>query len=480
MSQIIAIELDRSGLRAALVDDASTRPRVAHLACVEGDTPETAADIATALRKSLPDVRWSRARLVGVVAGDQLRCRLLELPPVPDAELPDIVRMQAAREFASAEGQAVVDYLPLSHDESAPRTVLAATIEAEDLSLIEQVADELDAPLEQVVTRGGAATSLAERIDPRLREGSHLVVSAAGDGVDLTAVESGVPTLLRSTRLSQDAGPQALASESRRTGAMAAQQSGRRIESTAIMGFEAGAEWKGAVTLGLVDALVDSYGLSDDDKELAPRLSGVIGAALNRADETRPAFDFLHPRRPVKDNSQQRRLIWLGGAAAACVILGIALAYSKQWSLDRQITSKESLVKAETQRVEDFAPIRQQAAAVEKWLATDVNWLDELERLGRQLRPQTLDDKEFPADQDVYLRSFTATRATERNASGGRIDVRAVSRNPFSYDEIEQRLRDDTHEVETSQGSSAAGGGLYSWETQTFLRVEHPEDGEMP
>lgn len=76
--------------------------------------------------------------------------------------------------------------------------------------------------------------------------------------------------------------------------------------------------------------------------------------------------------------------------------------------------------------------------------------------------------------------SFTATRSTLRDQTGGKIDLRAVSRSPYSYDELEQRLRDEHHQVETSQGTMAAEGGAYRWETQTALRVEKPSEEELP
>ncbi len=472
MSLTVAIEIDRTRLRAAVVEGSATgRLAITRLVSIEASQPGSAASLATGLREALPDVRWSRAHLVGVIGGDQVRCRLLNLPPSPNSELADMVRLQAAREFSTAEESMVVDYVPLSGDETAPRSVLAASIGVNDLGLLRQLAAALDASLEQLVPRGCGAATLAMRQDPALREGSHLVVAAAPEAADLVVIESGEPSLLRSARVRADAAEQMIYSEARRTRAMASQQTGRRTDSTVLVGCHAPPGKSDFRELDLQVLLTGDYQLAESDCEMATELSGVIGAAIDLAEEKKPPIDFLHPRKPVQDNSARRRATVLSIAAAACVLLGFAWAYARVWSLQQEVSSAQSLLKTQQKRIEDAAPIRQRAEAVDQWLATDVNWLDELERLGRQLRPEPLDSKEFPAKEDVYLSQFTASRSTQRDVAGGAISIRTLSRGPFSYDEIEERLRDDTHVVETSSGGTAPNAGDYSWETQTNLRV---------
>lgn len=477
MSQVVAFEFDRQGVRAAVADEADAR--VSRIAQVDRADIETGEQLADALRSALPDVRWQRATLVAVLAGEQLRCRLLKLPPCPDGELPDMVRMQAVREFALTEHDAV-DYVPLTFDAAETRSVLAATVESDDLEMCKAAARALDANLARAVARGSSAAELMTKLDPSLAGGAHLIAVAAPESVDLVLLENGAPSLLRSARAPGDAASQAVVSEARRTAAMAAQQTGRRVDSTHLVGFQAPPGKPDLTELDAVGYLEQHHGLAAEEGVAASKLVGVAAAAISAAQESSPTFDFLHPRRPVVDNSGRRRQVLLAIAAASVVVLGLGFDYSRAWKLKQEISARQDELREKKNGIEEWAPIREKAAAIDNWLETDVNWLDELERLGRQIRPAPLKTEDFPADTDAHLTQFTATRATQRDQTGGTIDLRAVSRSRYSYDEIEQRLRDDRHQVETTQGTLTAGGGAYDWETQTSLRVEKPTEEELP
>ncbi|MCA9242012.1 MAG: hypothetical protein KDA37_17500 [Planctomycetales bacterium] len=469
MAQSVAIEFDRAGVRAAVVEGGA----LVRAARIEAPESESAAAIAAALRTALPEVRWSRAEVVGVVAGDQLRCRLLKLPPAPDADLPDMVRMQAGREFAASDDLGVVDYVPLSGDEATQRLVLVAALSNDDLHLLKQLAGELDTSLERVTPRGLGSASLAMRVDPSLAAGSRMVIAAAEESADLVVLQAGKPSLIRTARVRPDDELAAMRSEARRTSAMASQQTGERVESQCFIGYAELPTQTASVGLSLAPLLTSRGKLSGAEVDAAGRLSGVIGAALDLHEEAAAAIDFLHPHQPTKDNTQQRRLVLLAAAAAASVLLGIGWCYLRLWSLDNEVAEKQDAIRQQQLKVEQLQPTRERAEAVAQWLATDVDWLDEIERLGRKLRPVPLDQEPYPADSDVFLRALDATPNTARNSRGGRIDITTASKTPYSYDEIEQGLRDEDHSVETSVSSLSTSGDQYRWEAKTTLRVEN-------
>lgn len=476
MAQSIAIEFDRTGVRAAVVEgDVLIRA-----ARIEAPDSESAVALAAALRTALPEVRWSRAEVVGVVAGDQLRCRLLKLPPAPDADLPDMVRMQAGREFSGSEDLGVVDYVPLSGDENSQRLALVAAISNDDLQLLKQLAKELDCTLARVTPRGLGSASLAMRVDSSLASGSRMVIAAAEESADLVVLQSGKPSLIRTARVKPEDEQAAMRSEARRTSAMASQQTGERVESQCYIGYAELPSQTASVGLGLAGFLASQSKLSAAEVDAAGRLSGVIGAALDLHKESAAAIDFLHPRQPTKDTSGKRRQILLAAAAAASVLLGIGWCYTRLWSLDNEVAAKRDAIREQQKKAEELQPTRDRADAIDRWLATDVDWLDEIERLGRKLRPVPLTQEPYPADSDVYLRALDATPNTARNASGGRIDMTTASKTPYSYDEIEQGLRDDEHSVETSVSSLSTSGDEYRWEAKTTLRVEKSRAEDAP
>lgn len=481
MTQTIAIEIDHPELRVAVVEKGPAGPAVQALRMLDISSAAQPEQQAAMLEKELPDVRWSRATLVGVVGGDQLLCRMLKLPPSPDAELPEMVRLQAAREFAADEKATVVDFVPLSGDESTPHSVLAAVVDNDTFAALKALAKALDAPLDRLVARGFGAASLALRLSPECGEGAHLVVAAAPDGADLTVLEDGGPSLVRSARIREDAPDQAVAAEVRRTTAMAAQQIGRRLDSVVVLGYSPSLPNLATTEVDVVGRLRGEFGLpSEATADVTKKLTGSIGAALDGAEDVTPAIDFMHPRKAPKDTSSRRRMIVLGSAAAVLLVAGVLFAYSRLWRLEQQIESANTLLASKQEVIDQWQPQMEQAAQIERWMATDVDWLDELDWLSKTIRTQPLSAEEFPAEADAYLRQFVATEAGDRNAAaagGGRMDLTTRARSYGRLGQIEGLLRDERHVVDPGPTQDVPDGGAYIIQATQEVRVMKPTEG---
>jgi hypothetical protein len=119
------------------------------------------------------------------------------------------------------------------------------------------------------------------------------------------------------------------------------------------------------------------------------------------------------------------------------------------------------------------------AAAVERWLATDLPWLDGLDRLSQRLRPKPLAEKDFPVAEDLVATQLIMYRPPATDAAAGRIDLRAIARNSAALAALEHRLRDERHQVSTGQGrSDPTTVPGYEWGFNLQVGVVRPSEEE--
>jgi hypothetical protein len=198
--------------------------------------------------------------------------------------------------------------------------------------------------------------------------------------------------------------------------------------------------------------------------------------ALGEADRRPPVIDFLHVRRRVEER-RFTRIHALAAAAAAVFVLSFGV------HLWRQVTeSRDELaaITAQTASLEkqgkQYAKVTAQATAIERWLATDVNWLDEIDRLSQKWRPQTLDAKDFSTSADALVTQLTITRPPGNGAKGGRLDVQAVAKDAAAVATLEERLRDADHRVATAGGKQEHAVPGYDWSFGLRMDVAHTTD----
>jgi hypothetical protein len=282
-----------------------------------------------------------------------------------------------------------------------------------------------------------------------------LIVNPLIDEADLTVQSADKVVLVRTVRLpdpSQAEGRQrALLGEIRRTMAAVRQQlADRKVEQVVICGSQSAGEQISAleddleVPMTLFDPASQaptgfaSHGVPADG---LARFAAVPGMALNEADRTPPIVDFANVRRAV----QGQRFGRVHALAAAAAIIGVLAFLVNLWrevaAPARELAEIQAEIAALEAQIEPYEEMTARAVAIESWHATDVNWLDELEQLARRVRPQPLDSKEFPVNDDVVVTQITMTRAGGADAVGGHIDVQAKAKSDAAVHGLEQRLR---------------------------------------
>jgi hypothetical protein len=459
----LALQTDSRGVTAVLAE----RPKVGAARLVAMATVErhaSAEKLAEALRVALPKLRGGKAQLAVALGPDEVRVKRLAVPPAPEGELPPIVAMQAARDAAVDVDSIIVDFAPSQAVHEGPPTVLAAWASVECLAFWREVAEHLGGRL-------AVATPRPLAIAPPSSEGASgegtpvLYMARAGDSIDFVAFAGGAPVLLRSAHVG-DADAQR---ELRRT---LLSVSADGVEAPKVVPLHGGlvpseeiaaANWQEQFAVDHVDAI--GY-----DKSLA-----ATGLAIHTARGVKPAINLANPRRPPVAQTNRRFQTLLGATVATVIAAGAWLAYDRVAQLDSQIADKKKEIAAAEDEVEAFEPYQSKVAAIDEWRQSDVNWLDELDRLSEKLRPAPLDAKDFPEASDIRATQLIATSLLGSDEPGGRLDLTAVARSSSSR-ELEARLRDDDHPVEPISTTETAAKDAYRYKYSALLRV--PPDTE--
>jgi hypothetical protein len=160
-------------------------------------------------------------------------------------------------------------------------------------------------------------------------------------------------------------------------------------------------------------------------------------------------------------------------AAAACVVALWFVNSLRQEYADqgRKLVELQSQIHDAEVQANMYKNVMAQAAAVDRWLATDVNWLDELDEFAHRVRPQPLSAKEFPVNDDAVITALTLQRPPGAGTEGGKMDVQAVAKSPAAVAALEQRLRDGTRTVVTGGGKQERLVPGYDWSFGLDIRV---------
>ena len=447
----LAIQLDSRGATAVLADPAKADSgRFLGSAVVE--QPGEAAVLAERLKQAFPQLRGARPEIAVALGADDVRVRRLPIPPAPPEELPAIVALQAAREANTEAEELVVDFLPPGDGASDPVEAFVAWADRTTVGWWEEVAAKLGGKLVVVTSRPLATLSLAQPSEGK----TLVVVSRAGGSIDYAAQSGGTPTLLRSAAVRQD------------------DPGGERRELSRTLLSLTDAEPQVFVSEpGEGESIDWGAVVSDTGGDVQTLQSLQAGAAVgllrSRCCALTPSLNLADPRRPPPVESGKRRQVLLAATAATVLLAGGWMAYERLADIDRQIEVKRAEIAEAEQALEAFEPYRERVASIDAWRATDVTWLDEIERLGRKLRPLKLDSKDFPVESDVRVSRLHATIVAGRGESGGKIELTATARSS-STRELEARLRDATHPVEPISIAENPSGDEYRFDYTALLR----------
>ena len=473
MANLIAIDWDSHELRAVTGRSSSGGLTVTDTATLPLQGGDDASVVSAALSELLSKlgVNKSKYKLLVAIGRGKAELRQLTLPPVPENELPGMVRFQALQSFSTAGDAVAVDYLPIEAT-AGSTSVIAAGVAPATMKQIEQIAEAVSLELKRVVLRPVAAAalfSLKNRLDQQA-EGDCVLVDLLADDAEIVVFRKGKLIFVRSVRMPEQTKGRTsqIAGEIRRSLMACGTDAATGVQRVVIWGqakthdhetqqlrelLKCEVETLDPLQLVEVDARRSGYSAGEHTGRLAPLIGVLVGDAAAEATDHQSAVlvDFLNPRKAVEVQDDKRLWIGLGVAAAAVLLL---LGFGAWWSLragTEQIAARQAELNALRPQVTAAEESLTRTERVDQFLDSSVVWLDEFRRLA---------DKMPPAEQ-VIVKNVSAVSLPREG--GGRIVLNGAATSPTVVDGMESALRDEEHSVSGTGTSDLGEKEAYRW-----------------
>jgi Tfp pilus assembly PilM family ATPase len=431
--------------------------------------------IGEKLRGAMSAARVRATDALVVVGRANIELKQLTLPPVPDEELPDMVRLQAMREFHSLGENWPLDYLPLNNGAQENRTVLAAAMSPELLAQFQQVCQAAGLTVARLILRPCAAASLFLRRPESTAEQVRLLVDFLNDEADLTVLVGRDAAFLRTARLpvnvlSDAESSRPLLAEIRRTIAAAQNQlGGRKVEAIYVCGTQA--EHAAVVSrleqeLGLPARLFDPLAglhvdpaLKRNQPDNIGRFAPLLGMLADEIEQVQHGMDFLNPRkRPVSPSKRNKYAVY-GLAACAVVLLAVFVIWQRLSSLDAEIAELSNQSKALDPVVTSSKEVERAVTEIKAWSKSDIVWLDELRELS----------EEFPSAQEAMVTQLRFSPHSE----GGMMTLEGLVKEASTVDLLQSRLRDERHSMEHKEYQQDYNQKMYGLQFKSEIIVKN-------
>ncbi len=450
MARLIALEWDSREARVAVGHSTGRNVVVeAALSIALSDSQDEAADgLADRLADACQPYLGARVTLLVGVPRSRVEVRMLQIPPAPEAELPDMVRFQAMRQFASLGEDWPLDFVPLSAPNGVETTpVLATAIAPETVAGVRRVCARLDVQPAKLILRSFGTASLLSRARPE--PACRLLVESLGDETELTIVNNEQVLFLRSVRLPVEDTIGALGRELRRTVAAAENQLGHLdVQSVVLLGSDdellAEQESMSKAVPWPVEIL-DPFAVMECQASLQDQLpanrgrfASVLGMLVGAVEPARMDVDFLAPRKRPEPPNRTRTYSLLGAAVAAVLLLLVSGVAYRVHAYNSDLAQLQEQSKSCDAPVEAAKQTAKEAAAVDEFVAGSPNWLDELYELSQ----------EFPSTEKAIVDQ--ATFSVQKG--GGQIRLKGRAAETTVINEMERDLTDSLHRV-TGTGS---------------------------
>lgn len=463
MPRWLAFEWNDRELRAVVAVPRSDRLHIEHAFTVplrdvlgsgNASTTEevakpTGEEVGKCLAAALAARKVRRCEAFVTISRSLVELRQLSVPPVSDEDLPDVVRLQALREFTHVTEDWTIDYLSLDRDSTQPRNVLVAALAPQLLDQIRATCQVAQLQPRRLTLRPCGSAALARRCVPPEEGEIRLLVDLVGDEVDLAVAINDQLMFMRTARLMEDplqGGPAAetLVGEIRRTLMAAQNQLGGGRANHLVLCGDTSAHRQ---LVGLLHERLDipatsfdpfaPFGLDPELKEAFPEQPGqytsLLGILAEEREKRAPAVDFLHPHRRPEPPSKKRQLAAIGIGAGLLLALGLGYGWWQLRNIDSQIASLRARQMQLEREIKAGAEVIQLAQGVRTWLSSQINWLDELKRLNEKIPPA----------QEVMLSKVSLAAGSR----AGEITLEGFAASSQSVQKMEQALEDEHHRV---------------------------------
>ncbi len=470
MVRKLAIDWDDSELRLVAAQCTGRHVKITDAAVI----PIVDNNVDQTLRDAIAERGLEKTETLVAIGRGKAELRELQLPPVPDEELPDMVRFQAIRSFASAGDSATVDFLVTKRSSDGVEMIVAA-IGPADLQQIRQSCATADLEIKRISLRPLAAAALYlsqtrnQSQIPATGEHDTVLIDLLADDAEIVVARKNRVIFVRTVRMPADEQTRgkALAGELRRS--LAACGSRGSLDQVILWGRESvhtdDREMLAIASESFVKMLdpFDLVQVETKAKAALPehvgRLAPLVGLLVADETDADRLVDFLNPRKRAEEKpNPYRKAALIGVPLAAAALIG-SLMYRQLSNLDTEIENLKAAnagMKANLQRANESA---RRTATVDAYLDGDVNWLAEIERLATSM----------PPSNQMIVRRIGGT-VDDRRGGGTLTIVGGVTR-PEVIDNFETAVRDPGHRVVGGGASEKQTADGYQWEFTESITI---------
>lgn len=486
MSHWVAVEGDGRTLRVLCVRQATGKLTIDHrfsvpLPEVEGEAHSTASlpatffpRLAAVLGPALAERGIRRGELLVAMGRTGVELRTIDVPLVPEDELPELVRMQATQVFTPTASPSQVDYVPIDFGDQQI-TVLAASLPSDVYDGLKGLAESLKLKLGSVTLRTVSAARLLAYCGRH--PGESLVICRSQEQVDLVAMLEGRPVFVRNTRIPGESIDAGLALEVRRTLlAIASRHSDEAVDRLVLWGTEAesgGIAQHLRQSLAMEVEVLDPFAAEDVETPGLPPVddAGAYASLVGMLCEhrhARHAIDFQNPKRRVEPPKFSQRTLVYGGIAAAIALVFAGAFVWRYMSLNSEIAALQADIKDLKLLQTKADEIVHRSDWVQSWAADDYVWLDELRVVSERMPPA----------EKTLVREWASSVAADGE---GTINLALVVDQPETISDAVYQLRDEFREVSSGAASPEDRIPGYAYKTTASIKLAEPvppgEDG---
>lgn len=436
---------------------------------------ESSVTPVEAMRLVASAVNAGKSEAVVIASRELVELRTLAVPKVDPDELPDVIRLQAQRQFANISDGWALDYvmLPVAAGQEL-QTALVAAISPTQLEHIQKACEAANLQVAHLALRPVEIARYALESGKLGRAGVALIVCLSQKSAEFLILHDGQLIQVRGTNLPEetDSWARILKGEIRRSlMAASSQLSGATISEALLIADGALANHVREAIEEATEAGVstmDPIAMLPADLEDSPelvkgashRLAAIAGAMSFTAADKASKIDFKNPKKapPKRKNS---RLMILGGAAAAALVVGIVSWYfTTSAALDADLEYYRNEVALNQDNIEASERKIEELRQVEEFLAGSPNWLDELAYIAERIPP---------ADQ-ILLESPTFTALRDGR---GQISVSVLADSSSSISAFDDALSGPNHIVRSDDNVELQDPlGIYRWRARETILID--------
>jgi len=408
--------------------------------------------------------RLAKADTVVILNRSDVEVRPMVFPPVPEDELPALVKFQASKEFNHYEPNAPVDFFVtskldnVSHSslfpsvkasdtisEGAPKHLVASTLRLNTFQQIKTFCEARNLVLRHIVLRPCAVASLWKQSADFTPTRSVLLVELDKYETSQTVVFQGEPVFMRSPKIHRpqdvstpDFAARLLAELKRTRIAVRNEIQGSDVDEVLLFGsgmmFKSLAEQL-ATGLDRPVRLFDPMeGLTVKAKEADERYAALFGA-IRQATRKEPIhIDFCNPKKRTEDTG--KRNLFTGVAAVALLLVVCLFGYAF-FSRSAVQNDLKDLTRRHNELNKTHGTLvdqKKQLDSIDAWYQDNVNWFAQLSWLSRKA----------PRAQDMMARDLIFNAG-----SGGTISFTALLRDQDLLAPMVDQFRDTEHALRT-------------------------------